>query len=64
MLSVRPAPVPHAARTHRRSRHLGISPAIVEEFIDHDSKEINRLYTHIERAALKKAADALPDLSS
>ena len=44
-------------------KNASISPAIVEELIGHDSKEINRLYTHIEQEALKRAADALPDLS-
>lgn len=44
-------------------KNSGVSPAIVEEFVGHDSKEMNRVYTHIEFESLKKAAEGLPDLS-
>jgi integrase len=56
----------HALRHTATSlmKNAGISPAIVEEFIGHDSKEINRLYTHIEHEALKRAAETLPDLGT
>jgi site-specific recombinase XerD len=43
-------------------KNAGISPAIVQEFIGHDSATISRHYTHIETEAMQKAANALPDL--
>ncbi len=43
-------------------KNAGVSPALVQEFIGHDSKVISQNYTHIETEALRKAADALPDL--
>jgi site-specific recombinase XerD len=45
-------------------KNAGISPAIVQEFIGHDSPAINAHYTHIETSALKKAADSMPDILS
>jgi len=44
-------------------KNAGISPAFVQEFIGHDSATVSRHYTHIETDALRKAANALPDLS-
>jgi len=54
----------HALRHTATSlmKNMGVSPAIVQEFIGHDSEAINQHYTHIETAAMKKAADALPDI--
>ncbi|HRQ87649.1 MAG TPA: tyrosine-type recombinase/integrase [Bacteroidia bacterium] len=54
----------HALRHTATSllKNAGISSAIVEEFIGHDSSEINRIYTHIEIGTLKSAADQLPNL--
>jgi len=54
----------HALRHTATSlmKNAGISPAIVQEFIGHDSETINRVYTHIETEAMRRAADALPDL--
>ena len=43
-------------------KNAGISPAIVQEFVGHDSKEISENYTHIETDALRVATDAFPDL--
>jgi len=43
-------------------KNAGVSPAIVEEFIGHNSAEMNRVYTHIEIESMRKAADKLPDL--
>ena len=56
----------HALRHTATSlmKNAGISPAIVQEFIGHESEAVNRAYTHIETAAMKRAADALPDLAS
>ena len=54
----------HALRHTATSlmKNAGISPAIVQEFIGHDSEAINRVYTHIETSSMRRAADALPDL--
>jgi integrase len=54
----------HALRHTATSlmKNAGISPAIVQEFIGHDSPAISANYTHIETSALKKAADAMPDI--
>lgn len=43
-------------------KNAGISPAIVQEFIGHDSPEISANYTHIEMDAMRKAAESLPDV--
>ena len=54
----------HALRHTATSlmKNAGISPAIVQEFIGHDSEAVNRIYTHIETDSMRRAADALPDL--
>ncbi len=54
----------HALRHTATSllKNAGVSPAIVQEFIGHDSPEINRIYTHMEIETLKGAADLLPDI--
>lgn len=44
-------------------KNAGISPAIVEDIIGHESKEISRLYTYIDSAAKKSAIDTLPDVT-
>lgn len=44
-------------------KNAGVSPAIAEEFVGHDSAEMNRVYTHIELEAMKKAAELLPDVT-
>jgi integrase len=44
-------------------KNAGISPAIVQEFVGHDSKAVSQHYTHIELSSLRKAADALPSLT-
>jgi len=43
-------------------KNAGISSAIVQEFIGHDSPEISANYTHIEMDAMRKAAESLPDI--
>ena len=43
-------------------KNSGISSAIVQEFVGHDSKEISQNYTHIETESMRLAADSLPDL--
>jgi integrase len=55
----------HALRHTATSlmKNAGISPAIVQEFIGHDSAAVSRVYTHIEMDAMRRAADALPDLN-
>ena len=54
----------HALRHTATSlmKNAGISPAIVGEFIGHESEAMNRPYTHIETGAMRRATDALPDL--
>ncbi len=54
----------HALRHTATSlmKNAGISPAIVGEFIGHESDAVNRIYTHIETESMRRAADALPDL--
>jgi hypothetical protein len=43
-------------------KSAGVSPAVVQEFVGHDSKAVSQHYTHIELKALKKAGEALPTL--
>jgi hypothetical protein len=43
-------------------KNAGISPAIVQEFVGHDSKAMSEHYTHIELASLREAADAIPSI--
>lgn len=43
-------------------KNAGVSPAIVQEFVGHDSKMISQNYTHIELSALQQAANALPEI--
>ena len=56
----------HALRHTATSlmKNAGISPAIVQEFIGHESAAVSRVYTHIETDAMRRAADALPDILS
>lgn len=44
-------------------KNAGISPAVVQDIIGHDSAEMNTHYTHIELNTKRKALDALPCLS-
>lgn len=50
----------HAAT--RLMKNAGISPAIVQEFVGHDSPEMSTKYTHIEMDAMRKAAASMPDI--
>ena len=43
-------------------KNAGISSAIVQEFIGHDSPEISAHYTHFEMDAMRKAAEGMPDI--
>ena len=43
-------------------KNAGISPAIVQDIIGHDSAEMSAHYTKIESASKRKALEALPDL--
>lgn len=45
-------------------KNAGVSPAIAEEFVGHDSAEMNRVYTHIEQESMEKAARKLPDVTA
>ena len=50
----------HTATT--MMKNAGISPAIVQDIIGHESAEISRLYTHIDSVAKKTAIDAMPNI--
>lgn len=54
----------HALRHTATSlmKNAGVSSAIVQEFVGHDSPAISANYTHIETSALRKAAESLPDI--
>jgi integrase len=54
----------HALRHTATSlmKNAGISSAVVQEFIGHESPAVSRVYTHIETEAMRRAADALPDI--
>ena len=43
-------------------KNAGISPAVVQDIIGHESAEISSHYTHIESSAKRRAVDAMPDL--
>jgi integrase len=43
-------------------KNAGISPAVVQDIIGHDSAEMNTHYTHIESGAKRKALQMLPKL--
>jgi integrase len=54
----------HALRHTATSllKNAGISPAIVQDIIGHDSPAVSAHYTHIEESAKRKALNAIPDL--
>ena len=54
----------HALRHTATSlmKNAGISPAIVQDIIGHDSPAISAHYTHVEQAAKRKAVNAMPDV--
>ena len=41
-------------------KNAGISPAVVQDLIGHDSEAVSRVYTKIETEAKRKAVDSLP----
>jgi integrase len=45
-------------------KEAGVPHAVVQELIGHDSEQMSEHYTHVGSEALKKAANALPDLTS
>lgn len=54
----------HALRHTATSlmKNAGISPAIVQDIIGHDSAAISQHYTHIESSAKRKALNTMPDV--
>lgn len=44
-------------------KNAGVSPAVVQDIIGHESAEISAHYTHIEGEAKRKALDAMPDIN-
>jgi integrase len=55
----------HALRHTATSlmENAGISPAIVQDLIGHDSPEVSAHYTHIEESAKRRAIQSLPDVT-
>jgi hypothetical protein len=45
-------------------KNAGISPAIVQDIIGHDSPAVSSEYTHIEESAKRRAIESLPDVTS
>ncbi|MEZ5330386.1 MAG: tyrosine-type recombinase/integrase [Verrucomicrobiales bacterium] len=45
-------------------KNAGVASSIVEEFVGHDSPEMNRIYTHIDTESMGRAAETLPDIVS
>ena len=45
-------------------KNAGVSDVIAREIIGHDSPEISRVYTHMEKPAMKDAMDRLPDVTA
>lgn len=43
-------------------KEAGIPAAVVMELIGHDSAQMSEHYTHVGQEAMRKAAEALPDL--
>jgi Site-specific recombinase XerD len=54
----------HALRHTATSlmKNAGISPAIVQDIIGHDSAAISAAYTHVSESAKRKALNAMPDV--
>ena len=54
----------HALRHTATSlmKNAGISPAIVQDVIGHESKAVSANYTHIEESAKRRAVEAIPDV--
>lgn len=44
-------------------KNAGVSSAIVQEYMGHESEAVNRVYTHIEIASMRRAAETLPTLT-
>lgn len=55
----------HALRHTATSllKNAGISAAVVQEIIGHDSEEMSRVYTHIETETMRSALAALPNIN-
>ncbi len=55
----------HALRHTATSmmKNAGVSPAVVQDIIGHESAEISAHYTHIEGEAKRKALDSMPDIN-
>lgn len=45
-------------------KNAGASDVIAREIIGHDSEAVSRIYTHIETKSMKKALDAIPDITA
>jgi integrase len=56
----------HALRHTATSlmKNAGVSPAIVQDLIGHDSPAVSAVYTHIDEPAKRRAVDLLPDVTA
>ena len=43
-------------------KNAGVSEAVAQEFIDHDSPAMSANYTHIDMDSMRKAAASVPDI--
>jgi site-specific recombinase XerD len=50
------APIPNLMK------NAGVSEAVAQEFIGHESAAMNDKYTHIDMSALRQAAETMPDI--
>jgi hypothetical protein len=44
-------------------KNAGVSPAVVQDFIGHDSPAVSAHYTRIEESTKRRAVDLLPDVT-
>lgn len=45
-------------------KNAGVSDVVAREIIGHDSEAVSRAYTHIESTTLRRALDAMPDVTA
>jgi integrase len=56
----------HALRHTATSlmKNAGISPAIVQDLIGHESEAVSAHYTHVDERAKRRAIKSLPDITA
>jgi len=45
-------------------KNAGVSDVVAREIIGHESEAVSRAYTHIETSTLRKALNAMPDVTT